>query len=652
MFYINKITSDSTVDFAAEELKKYLRMMMPEAGDVKISYNPNALDGFRLGLMQDFSLSVSDANEVELDDIIYIDCDASGGIIAGDNPRSVLLAVYEYLRRNGCRWLFPGVDGEYIPMQDIAPVEARHAPSCRYRGMCNEGAEYQADMLEFIDFLPKVGMNVFMMEFFIPVYYRFYYNHLANEEARAAEPVSDTQILQWKRQCETEMAKRGLQFHDIGHGFTCDPFGIEFSWERAEGEILDERLTDEQRSVVAMMNGERKLFRDIPGWTNFCMSNEAARSTVSDYVVDYAKNHSNVDYLHVWLADVQNNHCECEACQKKTPSDWYIILLNEIDKKLEAQGLNTRIVFISYVDTTFAPLEETLNNPKRFTMLIAPIFRSYAYSMPNGRGNTEILPYVRNKNTFPPDLASSLDYFDEWRKTWRGANISYEYHFWRHQCYDLTGLMQARLINEDVRLYKENGIDGIIEDGSQRSFFPSGLSFYTYARTLFDTSLTYEEIEEDYFSHIYGENWKDFRNYLQKISDALPFEILSRDEEMKTDKAYDHPEMAEQITRIREITKEGRLLIAENRPHKFRVQTLASNLLAFHADFCDMISDWMAEKVSGRRERAEELLSRAKFEIGKREPEFEKYYDQFMYFTEYYWIQNHEKSMDYGIALF
>ena len=38
MFYINKITSNSTVDFAAEELKKYLRMMMPEGGDVKIAY--------------------------------------------------------------------------------------------------------------------------------------------------------------------------------------------------------------------------------------------------------------------------------------------------------------------------------------------------------------------------------------------------------------------------------------------------------------------------------------------------------------------------------------------------------------------------------------------------------------------------------------
>ena len=101
MYYINKITSNSVVDYAAEEMRKYLRMMMPNGGDVRIAYTPEAEGGFRLGLMQDFGLDVSDVKDVELDDIIYIDTDEKGGIIAGDNPRSVLLAVYEYFRQNG-----------------------------------------------------------------------------------------------------------------------------------------------------------------------------------------------------------------------------------------------------------------------------------------------------------------------------------------------------------------------------------------------------------------------------------------------------------------------------------------------------------------------------------------------------------------------
>ena len=141
MLTVNKIISLPPVDYAAEELKKYLRMMMPECGEIKTSYNPLATDGFRLGLMQDFGLDTSDASDTELDDIVYIDCDTEGGIIAGDNPRSVLLAVYRYLTINGCRWLYPGIDGEYIPIKDVEPTKYHKMADNRYRGQCNEGAE-------------------------------------------------------------------------------------------------------------------------------------------------------------------------------------------------------------------------------------------------------------------------------------------------------------------------------------------------------------------------------------------------------------------------------------------------------------------------------------------------------------------------------
>ena len=107
MLKIHKIDASPVIDFAAEELKKYLRMMMPMDGEITIEYKPDAKDGFRLGLMQTFGLDVSDAEVAELDDILYMDTTEEGGIIAGDNARSVLLAVYEYLRQNGCRFPFP-----------------------------------------------------------------------------------------------------------------------------------------------------------------------------------------------------------------------------------------------------------------------------------------------------------------------------------------------------------------------------------------------------------------------------------------------------------------------------------------------------------------------------------------------------------------
>ena len=67
-YKIYKISDCSPVDLAAEELKKYLRMMMPEAGDIKIERADGVRpDGFCLGTMQDLSLDTSEAENAELD---------------------------------------------------------------------------------------------------------------------------------------------------------------------------------------------------------------------------------------------------------------------------------------------------------------------------------------------------------------------------------------------------------------------------------------------------------------------------------------------------------------------------------------------------------------------------------------------------------
>ena len=168
MFRIYKVNVSPVVDYAAEELKKYLRMMMPDAGEIIIERKLDATEGFRLGLMADFGLDTSEADDLTLDDILHIDTDECGGIIAGSNPRSILLAVYKYLTLNGCRWLFPGIDGEFIPIKDVVATKYHKMADMRYRGQCNEGAEYQPNMMEAIEFTPKIGMNVFMMEFLNP----------------------------------------------------------------------------------------------------------------------------------------------------------------------------------------------------------------------------------------------------------------------------------------------------------------------------------------------------------------------------------------------------------------------------------------------------------------------------------------------------
>ena len=628
MLEINKLISESPVDYAAEELRKYLRMMMPEGGDYRISYAPEAAGGFRLGLMADLGLDLSDAEDTELDDIIYIDCKGSSGILAGSNPRSVLLAVYEYLRRLGCRWLFPGVDGEIIPIIDKPrDVTYRHKASMRYRGWCNEGAEYQQNMLEAIDFLPKVGMNVFMMEFRIPTsYYNRYYNHLHNTENRPEESVTNDTILRWKRQCEAELAKRGLQFHDIGHGWGTDALGIDSS-VRKNGGKNDAALTSEQRQYLALTEGRRQLRNDTPNYTQFCMGNVVAMEKVVRYVCDYAESHSNADYFHVWLGD-GNLHCTCELCRDTHPSDFYVKMLNMIDAELTKRKLSSRIVFIAYGSTVWPPEYEKLINQDRFTLLFAPISRRYTSSLPEVMQAEPILPYDRENPVLPSTIDGSFSYLDGWRKTWRGANIAYEYHFWRHQYFDLGGTKLSRIVCEDVKNYLKNGISGIIEDGSQRSFFPTPLTFYTYARTLFDTSLSYEEICEDCLSHLFGEGWREFYAYLDELSDAFDFKYISAEKSAnpKIGRHY-NPEMAEKLKSVPEITARGRKLIKEHYTLPERTMTYAVRLLELHADYADLLADAVAAKAVGDDETADKLYEKFRLETGRREVYFQTCFD-------------------------
>ncbi len=644
MLQINKITSHEAVDYAAHELKKYLRMMNPAGNDITISYAPNAECGFRLGLMQDFDLDVSDVKDTRFDDILYIDADGNGGIIAGDNPRSVLLSVYEFLRQNGCRWLFPGTDGEYIPQKKLASVKYRYKPSMRYRGSCIEGACTQQMLLDTIEFIPKIGMNLFQMQFLIPtVFYGRYYEH-RNNAKRAAEPLSNDAVLQWKTACETEIAKRGLQFHDVGHGWTVAPFGVDptAGWDK----IDESKISEDARQYLAQLDGKRRLFGGVPLNTQFCMSSPVARKKAAEAIADYAQNHLNVEYLHVWLGDGYNNHCECEGCVKKGVSDWYITFLNDIDALFTERGLDTKIVFCSYTETTWAPKSEKLVNPDRFALMLCPISRSYTETLTDKE--IELKPYVRNHIAMPPTLDEYMSHIKEWKRVYDGAYLCYEYHFWKHQLFEPSGLLLAKRINEDIEAYEANGFNGLIACGSQRSTFPTGFAFYLFARKLYDTSLTYEELLTEYFICAFGEDYVKFIDYLYDIAECFGDKYLEGEESIdETVSLYYNPKRAKKLSRVKEVVEGGKRLILEHYNSVDRIKTASVRILEMHALYCTMLAAAAAYKALGDEKNASLAFDEFQDYLNKTEIYTEKYLDHYLASFQLEWsIKGNRKKTD------
>ena len=628
MLQIKKMRADHVIDFAAEELKEYLRMLMPRCGEISISYEPEAKDGFRLGLLEDFGLE-NEAQDPVLDDVIHVDTDTQGGILAGSNSRSVLFAVYRFLRLNGCRWLYPGVDGEHVPVRDITPQKYHKLADHRFRGHCNEGAEFQQCMLETIDFYAKQELNVYMLEFDNPyAYYKMYYQHKYNSTTRPPEMLPYEQVLQWKRQCEAEISKRGLMFHDMGHGWTAEPFGLASTegWSKREVE-----LTEEQKEAVALLNGERQLRGGVALNTNLCMSNPKVRTKMATYIADYAQAASNVDYLHVWLADGSRNHCECDECRKMIPTDYYIMIMNELDEILTARGVDTRIVFLCYVDTLFGPQKVTVKNPSRFSLLYAPITRSYCSSVQDDSVIPQAPAYERNAWKSPISAEANLAFLRDWQRTWKGPVFSYEYHFWRHQYADPSNLYIARRIYEDIRSLRFQGVDGYVEDGSQRSFFPNGLAIYVFAETLMNREVAFEDIVADYFSHIYGKDWKQALAYFEKMAKIFDYPYMAG--EASADKEvgkYYAPAMAQQLRTVRELVKEGEALAKAHLQVPTRPQTVSWRLLLRHCEYAVGVAETMALLAENNEPEADKFGRAFCEEFGAHEFEIERYYDHYL----------------------
>jgi len=626
---ISVFEKKQTLLFAAEELKKYLALMLGDTQGFEISVGEDKKEGFRLGLMEQFGLDTGDVRRQDLDDILYIDTDEVGGIIAGNNPRSVLLSVYEYLRQNGCRWLFPGRDGEFIPKRkELTRVKYRHVPSFRYRGPCIEGAVSREIVLDTIEFLPKVGMNLFMSQFQIPtVFYNRYYGRGFNNYLEPSK-VDRATVAAFKTEFEGEIVKRGLQYHDMGHGWCVLPFGVSGAdtW-RPEEEIT---FPEENRRYFAYLDGKRGLRDGKPLQTNFCMSNPEARKIAVDYICRFAKEHKQVTTLHVWLSDGINGHCECEECKQKTASDWYVIFLNELDAALTEQGITTSIAFAMYNDTTFAPTEERLLNEERFSLSMGPIRRIYTETRREG-GACRVPAYKRNDITLPASLEEYLAHLDVWRKSFDGACLAFEYHFWRFWILDISGLEIAKRIYEDIDCYRNLSFDGMVACGSQRAYFPNGYAYYTYARALFDSSLSLEEIRRDYFLSAYGAHSERVLEYLERINEAFSYKYMSAQEsEDPSVSLYYSPMRAEKLCDVKACAADMRAYLDGIDESESALVKKSLELIREHTDYAEMVADFIKAYALADKETAREKYELFKTEMSKREPRLERYLDHWL----------------------
>lgn len=583
------------VEFAAQELKRCLERMDSEA-EVPIfrfaHWEPSLTD--MLWLAVDPALAAK-VEEPELDDAYRIQVEAGSGCILGSNARSVLLGAYRFLKELGCVWTRPGKDGEGIPQRPTAEVKVclEEKASYRHRGVCIEGSVSYDHVADMIDWLPKVGMNGYFNQFDTPVtFYNRWYEHRSNP-LREGAPLSNRQIQALRDQTVAEIKKRGMLYHAAGHGWTCEPFGIPGeAWEPGEYDV-----PESARECLALVDGKRALWHNVPLNTNLCYSNPKVRQTMADAVVAKCRQVPQIDYVQVWLADGTNNHCQCDDCQKMRPSDWYVTLLNDIDRAMTQAGLSTRVVFLMYVDLLWEPQQVRLENPERFVLMFAPITRTYSSSIADAPEFDEGLlpPFRRNQLQFPKSVSENLAWMRRWRRQFQGDGFAYDYHFMWDHFYDPGYYAMAKTLFRDMQALHSVGLNGMISCQNQRVFFPTGFGMAAMAAALWDEQADFDTVARNWFRDAFGADGPAVQAYMAALSEAFDPVYLRGDRDGIS------PENEKKLEGVAGVLESFRqTLEARVKDETLPTHIHASwNYLAFHADYCRRVADIFLARARG-----------------------------------------------------
>ncbi len=455
-------------------------------------------------------------------DHICIELHGGKGTIQADSQVGVLIAVYRLFHEFGVRYLRPGRTNEFFKVLsqkdwEEKEISIEETASFRHRGVCIEGADSYENLKDFIDWLPKIGMNTFFIQFENPYsFFKRWYEHEFNPYAEK-EPFSTEIAQKMSDRIDQEMKLRGIVHHRVGHGWTGEVLGYssKYGWESGL------TLPEEKKHLVAELNGKRELFGTAPILTSLDFANPEVGNKMVELIVNYAKERRDVDYLHVWLSDARNNICECEQCQKDLPSDQYIRILNQLDEALTAEGLDTKICFLLYHELLFAPEKEKIKNPERFTMMFAPITRTFEMSYEDVDYESDIpepKAYVRNQIVLPNSLEENLSYLFAWKKMFDGDSFVYDYPLGRAHYGDLGYMKISHVIYRDIHFLKNLQLNGYISCQELRAGFPHNFPNYVMGQMLWNNTRDYEELKEEYFSSMYGENWKEVTAYLENLS--------------------------------------------------------------------------------------------------------------------------------------
>ena len=610
---IYQLETGVTADYATNELAKYIKMMCGERAQFRCQRGEN---GIVLGLFETLGLSFDGIEDPELDDAYEVKVDGFRGYIAGSNIRSILYGVYAYLKAAGCRFIRPGKDGEIVPTVDLSTFKAdfRVKAHHRCRWDCIEGAVSYEFVRDYVEWLPKIGFNGYMLQATSPyLWYAKWYEHQGNPN-KPEEPLSTEEADIITDKLEADIHRCGLTLHSVGHDYMSPAFDL-------FGNGITEQEVDQKgmREYLALVNGERKIMHNHFRYTNLCFSNPTVRRKLADFFVKYVTEKPEVDFLHIWRADSSNTNCECEECRKGTVADQYIKVLNDVDEAFSANGIKTKIVFVMSRDGCWLPVYEKFKNTDRFVFM-CPVRQDYISGYTNWNKSVELPPFELNKNNLSmSDFVVNMSFFKEWKKMFDGNIFFFEYHLYSdHYCDPGYAQISDRLMR-DLKLLDDIGVNGYMHCSSPRKSMPTSYPMYMSGRILMDPTLGEEEIAEDYYSAAFGKDWRKAYTYLRTLSELFNPDLVRNTAVGAADEMFNkngveivlpymnNPEALKDFSKIGDVISDFEAVIAENIEHPEACVRKSWDILRVHAKIARQLAEGLCAGAAGDMATAQNI---------------------------------------------
>lgn len=310
--------ASETEKFAAEEFSRLLRDSTSFEVPVVNSGTP-ARKKILIGKRAKESIpSYENIREDIKHDGFVVYCDGGTLAVTGENDRGTLNGVYSFLYAQGFRWVYPRAREEIIPELDFlsaSPGARIVNPDLEIRGICvfPVSPENCEELVSLIDWMGKNRINMLMTS------------------VKRTEKRKKGWVVEWGRMSEKllpELRKRGIMLNVSEHS----------------GRYFFPRAYFDEHPEWFAMNAEGERFST----GQLCYSNSMAVDVLARNMVEYVKEHPEIDIIGTWPEDGYG-FCRCEGCKKPGA---VLKAVNRIARAIEKVRPDLTVEYLAYTDET------------------------------------------------------------------------------------------------------------------------------------------------------------------------------------------------------------------------------------------------------------------------------------------------------------